>query len=153
MITKQKSSLSIPFIVTGIILVLIATGVTIPVKAEGATPPPESGCISCHENLYYLHDTGKWFCLCAEQMTCTCCHGGDPQSLNEDTAHTGMVLYPTRNEAGTCQQCHPQDYDARVEHFSKIAGVSSFHPPVPTSSPPAGISAGIQSATPVPARS
>jgi len=20
-------------------------------------------CINCHEDLYYLHDTGNWFCL------------------------------------------------------------------------------------------
>jgi hypothetical protein len=97
------------------------------VFADEATPEKDDGCIACHESLYYLHDTGKYFCLCAKQMSCTCCHGGNPQSLDEEEAHTGMVLYPTSQEAITCQQCHRDDYQTRVETFSEVAGIHEFH--------------------------
>jgi hypothetical protein len=104
-----------------------------PARAQEATPPADSGCITCHENLYYLHDTGNSFCLCAEQMSCTCCHGGNPQALKEDEAHAGMVLYPASDNASTCQKCHPADYQSRVEKFASVAGISAIHPPSPTS--------------------
>ncbi len=59
-------------------------------------------------------------------MKCTYCHGGNPEVLVEE-AHQGMVLYPTRNDAAACQQCHPDDYKSRAERFSEIAGVSQIH--------------------------
>lgn len=96
--------------------------------AEEPVPPKDDGCISCHESLYYLYDTGKDFCLCVEKMTCTCCHGGNPQSLVEEEAHEGMVLYPITRDASQCQQCHQVDYQERVERFTLVAGVNDFHP-------------------------
>ena len=60
-------------------------------------------------------------------MKCTYCHGGNPDVLVEEEAHQGMVLYPTRNDAAACQQCHPDDYKSRAERFSEIAGVSQIH--------------------------
>ncbi len=125
-------SISGPVLLVGVVLLALATLFANPVQAQEGTPPPDSGCTTCHENLYYLYDTGKWFCQCNTQMTCTCCHGGNAEALAAEEAHLGMVLYPTRNDATTCQQCHPDDYEARVERFAEIAGVSQVHPPPPT---------------------
>jgi hypothetical protein len=44
-----------------------------------------------------------------------------------------MVLYPTHNDATTCQQCHPEDYEARAKRFMEITGVGQIHPVPPTS--------------------
>jgi hypothetical protein len=126
-----------PVILVGVVLLALATFLANPVQAQDGTPPPDSGCTTCHENLYYLYDTGKWFCQCNTQMTCTCCHGGNAEALTEEEAHLGMVLYPTHNDATACQQCHPDDYEARVERFAEIAGVSQIHPMPPTSLPEA----------------
>jgi hypothetical protein len=65
-------------------------------------------------------------------MTCTCCHGGNPDVYSEDEAHAGMNIYPTRNDASACQDCHPDDYVSRIEKFASLAGISPVHPPVPT---------------------
>jgi hypothetical protein len=43
-----------------------------------------------------------------------------------------MVAFPINEQATTCQNCHPQDYSARAEKFASVAGVSAFHPEVPT---------------------
>ncbi len=138
----------------GILLLVLGAFFADPAQAQEETPPPDSGCLTCHDNLYYLYDTGKWFCLCGTEMTCTCCHGGNPDALMGEDAHLGMVLYPTRNDAKPCQQCHPDDYEARVERFSEIAGVSPIHslPPTPTIPEPtsvgdgtAGLASGAQS--------
>lgn len=105
------------------------------VHAQEGTPPPDSGCIACHENLYFLHDTGKSFCLCAKKMSCTCCHGGNPESLVEDEAHLDMVVNPVIEEGATCQKCHAADTQAHIEKFATVAGVSPFHPTPGSSTP------------------
>lgn len=124
----------------GLIFILLAWGafVNVPAaRAQSSTPPVDEACRACHENLYLLHDTGKSFCLCAQKMTCTCCHGGNPQALNEEEAHQGMVLNPVHGDATPCQKCHPDDSDTRVEKFAAVAGIHSFHPVTPMPSPTA----------------
>lgn len=140
MFTKKYEFRGLLSLLIGIILIMTGMLSIAPVQAQEPTPSPDDGCISCHENLYYLHDTGKWLCQCTRQMTCTCCHGGNPDVFTEDEAHAGMVLYPTRNDASACQKCHQEDYETRVERFANIAGISPVHPPIPTLTPVANIS-------------
>jgi hypothetical protein len=119
----------------GVILLVLAGIVALGVpaaQAQSATPPVDEACRACHESLYLLHDTGKSFCLCAQKMTCTCCHGGDPAALTEAEAHEGMTLSPIHGDATPCQQCHAADAQARADEFAAVAGVRSFHPPAPT---------------------
>jgi hypothetical protein len=99
-----------------------------------ATPPPPEGCVGCHENLYQLHDTGKWFCLCAQEMSCSCCHGGDPQATTAEAAHAGMVAIPLDEQPTTCVGCHSEDSDQRIAAFVARAGVRQFHPTVAANS-------------------
>ena len=116
----------------GMIFVIPLFVFNTPVQAEATLPPSGEGCKSCHENLYYLHDTGNWLCQCSQQMTCTCCHNGNPDVYSEDEAHAGLNLYPTRNDAAACQNCHQDDYATRIESFAIKAGISPVHLPIPT---------------------
>jgi hypothetical protein len=82
-------------------------------------------CINCHEDLYFLHDTGKWFCLREAPMACVDCHDGDPTAVTKDKAHTNRAAYPVINENITkCQECHPEKSSERVQIFKEVAGIS-----------------------------
>jgi len=107
------------------ILTLLATW-TVPAHAQLHTSQAEPKCISCHENLYFLHDTGKWFCLNEEtSMTCTGCHGGDPAAITKEAAHANRAAYPIINEnVSKCSECHPEQSSERVEIFAREAGIS-----------------------------
>jgi hypothetical protein len=82
-------------------------------------------CIRCHEDLYFLHDTGKWFCLKEAPMACVDCHGGNPNAITKDTAHADRAAHPIINEnIAKCQECHPAASIERVQIFRDVAGVS-----------------------------
>ncbi len=128
------------WIVLGIVLFSLAGLLLLPAalaQAQEPTPTPENdaNCVSCHEHQYYLYDSGKWFCLCEAPMHCVYCHGGRIDSYNEDVAHEGLVLYPTRNHAERCQTCHTEDYMSRVVTFETVAGVSNTPIPIITATP------------------
>jgi hypothetical protein len=99
---------------------------TVPVHAQFHTSQAEPKCISCHEDLYFLHDTGKWFCLNKETyMTCTGCHGGDPSAITKEAAHINRAAHPIINEnTSKCSECHPEQSSERVEIFAREAGIS-----------------------------
>lgn len=94
--------------------------------ADEPTPAPNHGtCINCHENLYFLHDTGKWFCLKDAPMTCVDCHGGDPTATTQEKAHANRAAHPVINEnILKCQECHPDKSVERVQLFREVAGIS-----------------------------
>jgi len=138
------------------LLILAGMGVllftwAIPVRAQEATPENDANCVACHEHQYYVYDSGKWFCLCDAPMHCVYCHGGRTDSMVEEVAHEGLVLYPTRDHAARCQTCHTEDYMARAVTFASVAGVSSTPRAVLTATP-AEVAAALvegQTATPV----
>ena len=110
------------------------------VFAQEEMPPKDTSCIGCHEDQYYLYDSGKWYCLCKSPVRCTECHGGRTDIVVEDLAHEGLITNPLVDNAVVCQDCHPKDYQARVEKFASIAGVSSTPRPYATSAPSALVS-------------
>jgi hypothetical protein len=96
-----------------------------PATSQAQANAEEPGCIRCHEDLYYLHDTGKWFCISKSPMQCIGCHGGDPTATTKEAAHQNRTAHPVINGATTtCQQCHIADCNARVAEFDAIAGIS-----------------------------
>jgi hypothetical protein len=102
------------------------------------TPPPEAAdasCVSCHESLYMLHDTGKWYCLCGIAASCLDCHGGVADAVTEEAAHRGMIASPAHHEAARCQGCHPDDYQQRLEKFAALGGVNAAPPQPPAYQP------------------
>jgi len=96
------------------------------VYAQASTPVTENGsCASCHEDLYFLHDTGNWFCIRESPMPCVDCHGGDPSIFKQEDAHANREPHPIINEdISKCQECHPAECDERVVKFDSVAGIS-----------------------------
>lgn len=107
---------------------------TIPVRAQEPQPTAESdaNCVSCHIHEYYVYDSGKWYCLCEAPMHCVYCHSGRTDSYVKEVAHEGLVLYPTRDHAVRCQNCHVEDYMSRVVTFETVAGISQTPLPLVT---------------------
>jgi hypothetical protein len=117
----------------GIALFLMPGSELSTVFAQEVTPIADHGtCINCHENLYYLHDTGNWFCIRESPMRCVDCHGGDPSSLKQEEAHASRIAHPVIDEdVSKCQECHPAECDERVRKFDQVAGISDVLVAVP----------------------
>lgn len=112
---------------TGVLIVLASLAMPAVAYADGPIPTPNNGtCITCHDDLYYLHDTGNRFCLNESPMACVDSHGGNPNTLNKVLAHTQRATHPIINDDVTmCQQCHPEKCFDRVEFFDQAASISN----------------------------
>lgn len=119
---------------------LLSPGGTGQALAQEEIPPEDSTCINCHEDQYYLYDKGKWYCLYETKVGCTECHRGRPGTMIKESAHTGLIANPLAHDAAVCQNCHPDDYRARVQTFASIAGISPTPRPYATSTPAALVS-------------
>lgn len=95
---------------------------------EPALPASPAGtCLSCHENLYIMHDTGKYFCLHESPMNCVDCHGGDPTATTMELAHYDREDHPViEHEITICQDCHPMDCEKHITRFDQVAGISNI---------------------------
>lgn len=106
---------------------LLFAGLSAPkiVHADDPLPTPDHGnCITCHENLYFLHDTGNWYCLKESPMSCVNCHGGDSLAMTQELAHADRAAHPVINEdISKCQQCHPEECSERLGIFDRTAGI------------------------------
>jgi hypothetical protein len=98
-------------------------------------------CIKCHEDLYFLHDTGNWYCIKESPMTCTECHGGNASAITSEEAHTGRAAHPViNNDITKCQECHAEECDERMDIFNQVAGINAVlvavpYTPVPRAEP------------------
>ena len=119
------------------LLVWMGAAVTAPAYAQSTDPGKDESCLDCHENLYLLHDSGKWYCMCESQARCTDCHGGVVGTVDVDVAHQGIIARPVQDDAAICKSCHPQDYQLHVDKFAAIGGIRPSPCPQPTYSPPA----------------
>ncbi len=90
--------------------------------AQTTDEPVSNSCLTCHEDLYYLHDTGKWYCITEHKDRCINCHEGDLTTLNKEESHRGLIAHPQRNNGEKCLECHPQDFQARLTKFDSIGG-------------------------------
>ena len=125
----SRKWITIWIILIGLALLLIPSAA---VRAQEPTLENDENCVACHTHEYYLYDSGKYFCLCEAPMHCIYCHGGRTDSMVAEVAHEGLVLYPTRNQAERCQECHPADYMDRVVTFDTVAGISPTPQPIIT---------------------
>jgi hypothetical protein len=103
------------------------------VQAQSSTLLTDHGtCIKCHEDLYFLHDTGNWFCIRESPMRCVDCHGGNPSAFKKEDAHANRKAHPIINEdVSKCQECHPAECAERVAKFDRIASISEVLVAVP----------------------
>ena len=98
---------------------------TIAYANEHAPTPRQENCINCHEDLYFLHDTGNWYCLKESPMSCVDCHGGDLLATTQEQAHIKRTAHPVLNDdISKCQECHPEECTERVKLFDRTAGIS-----------------------------
>jgi hypothetical protein len=117
------SAVGIAIVMTVLIFLPASAAAPQALPGDSTTEP---ACNACHDNLYYLYDNGKAYCVGAARTRCVDCHGGDPAALDKAAAHAGMAAHPvTDGDISSCQNCHPQDYDARIQTFGDIAGYST----------------------------
>jgi hypothetical protein len=128
MCAKDRSRLNFFTILAGTFIVLAALATPGVAFADQPAPTPDNGtCINCHEDLYYLHDTGKYFCLNESPMSCVDCHGGNPKAITQEEAHTLRTAYPViDDDISKCQECHPDQCSERMAKFDRVAGFSDI---------------------------
>jgi hypothetical protein len=106
-------------LLTGIIL-LWPSG-----EAKAQCGSQASSCKNCHEvqakDPVNADGTG-WHQSHAFGDFCYICHAGNNQSMDEATAHTGMVA-PLSDVKAACQSCHPGDLMERAQVYATALGV------------------------------
>lgn len=111
-----------------VFVVILILSIAMSSSAYAQLHSPQTGdnnCINCHADLYFLHDTGKWFCIRESPMQCVDCHGGDPYAITQEAAHANRKAHPVINDdVSKCQECHPEECDERVSKFDQQAGIS-----------------------------
>ena len=124
---KKTFVYSLSVTVFGVAALLFSLLAVSPVYAQPLGQEENNGtCISCHENLYFLHDKGKYFCIRESPMRCVDCHGGDPSATTQESAHFNRSAHPVVNEdISRCQECHV-DAEECCECLSKFEQVAGF---------------------------
>lgn len=125
MLTKQSHWI----IGLGVVFAALALwALSLPMEAHAMQSVSASGdnsCLSCHEDLYLLHDTGCWYCMSEPHRDrCTDCHEGTPSAFKEDEAHLGMLIHPQENDGAKCLECHEAG-DAQV-HLATFESYQEF---------------------------
>jgi nitrate/TMAO reductase-like tetraheme cytochrome c subunit len=113
------------------IVAFAALSMTEQASAAPTTTNSTNSCLSCHEDLYYLHDTGCWYCMAdAHRDRCTDCHEGNAASFKVEESHVGMLRHPQENNGAKCRQCHAEDVDARLDTFDSKVGFEKVIEPI-----------------------
>jgi len=130
---SHKTSSTLFTLLTLVCIVIITLSLNTPAQAQSIpTKGSEDKCMNCHEDLYFLHDTGNWFCIRESPMRCVDCHGGDPKAVTQETAHPNRTAHPVSNEdVSKCKECHPEECNERVEFFDQTAGISQVRVAAP----------------------
>jgi hypothetical protein len=105
--------------------VLLAAALPLPrnVSAAPAADSLSNSCLTCHEDLYYLHDSGCWYCMTdAHKDRCTDCHEGNPTAFKEEAAHFGYLPHPQEDDGAKCKQCHEADSQEWIDTFASESG-------------------------------
>jgi hypothetical protein len=124
MLTKiNRWTLALTAVLFGITLMMLCKpGYAAAMQTETVDSTSISSCFSCHENLYYLYDMGKSYCITVHKDRCVNCHAGNPAAISKDETHLGLIAYPQKNDGAICQQCHLQDADIRLATFASLGG-------------------------------
>jgi len=126
-----------------VLLAVLASGAPPPVSAEQTDAPPEESCVRCHSSPDFLVTERKLYNYYRdweasihrqEDVTCSDCHGGNPDASDQKEAHAGALgesqagsAVNFSNVPGTCGACHGDVEDAyrtsaHFEHLSKKEG-------------------------------
>lgn len=112
------------FVLTMSLLVVLAVILSLPVQASAQTTgTPDNTCLVCHEDLYFLHDSGKLCCITTHADHCVGCHEGNPTSMKKEESHLGLLLHPQENAGAKCLECHEsEDVPTRMTKFETDGG-------------------------------
>ena len=123
--TKYKYRI---FIFSGLAILLAAVVLLLypTADAQAQCGSQASSCKNCHEvqgqDPVNSDGTG-WHQSHAFGDFCYICHAGNNQSMDEATAHTGMVA-PLSDINAACQSCHPNDLQERAQVYASALGVT-----------------------------
>lgn len=136
---KKTYTFNISVILLAFALLLLLFVMATPVQARSFTQDVDNGtCTSCHEDLYFLHDTGNWFCIRESPMPCVACHGGDPTATTQESAHYDRSAHPIVNgDISRCQECHADEDECCecVSKFDQVAGLKEVKLSAPVAAP------------------
>ncbi|NWG08027.1 MAG: hypothetical protein HXY35_15225 [Chloroflexi bacterium] len=124
------------WIFTGLAFLFIVAFATLNLTERASAAPmmknsADNSCLSCHEELYYLHDTGCWYCMVdAHRDRCIDCHEGDSAAFKAEESHIGMLEHPQENDGAKCRECHAEDVNARLATFDSKGGFEQVIKPV-----------------------
>ncbi len=113
------------FALTATLFVVLVATLSLPgqVSAKQEADSTPNSCLTCHEDLYYLHDTGKLYCLTDHADRCVNCHEGNADVMKKEEAHVGLIAHPQENNGAKCQECHaPQEAQTRLLKFASQGG-------------------------------
>lgn len=85
-----------------------------------------SSCKNCHETQGedpVNNDGTTWHTQHTQIDACVSCHAGNPQSIDKNQSHTGMVAWESDVKAG-CAMCHPDDYMTLAQEYATTLGVT-----------------------------
>jgi hypothetical protein len=141
------------FALTATLFVMLFATLSVPLQvfaAQVAEATPNS-CLTCHEDLYYLHDMGKYYCITEHKDRCVSCHEGNTAAMKKEESHAGLIAHPQGDNGAKCQECHaPQVAQTRLVKFASVGGfdtviqanvytpsseVSSGFPDIPEANP------------------
>jgi len=121
---KKRLSEHAPFILVLLIAVPILLLIFVQ-TVDAQCGASASSCKNCHEvNAEYpVNTSGDWHISHSFGDFCVFCHAGNVQSNDQDAAHEGMI-YPLEDPQGSCQSCHPSDYQEQAEVYARVLGVT-----------------------------
>ncbi|MCL4393964.1 MAG: cytochrome c family protein [Chloroflexi bacterium] len=122
-------------------LALIAA-LTWPRPAAAQCGSSASSCKSCHETQAKdpVSTKGAWHSQHAFGDFCEFCHAGNVKAKDEASAHAGLID-PLADVKGSCQSCHPNDYEARAQTYASALGKTIGAATAPSGAAPAGAGA------------
>lgn len=83
----------------------------------------DNSCLTCHEDLYYLHDSGSHCCVTEHKDRCVDCHEGNKTALRQEESHHGLLAHPQENGGAKCLECHtPEVTESRLAEMASTVG-------------------------------
>jgi hypothetical protein len=112
------------FALLSTLFVLLFAALSVPnnVSAAPFSDVPSNSCLTCHEDLYYLHDSGKYYCITEHKDRCVNCHEGNASVMKKEESHLGLIAHPQENGGAKCQECHVDNAQARIDTFASANG-------------------------------
>ena len=121
MLTKNNRWI-FAFAAASLVALFVILSLPVPVSAAQGTDSKPNSCLTCHEDLYYLQDLGKYYCITEHKDRCVNCHEGNAAVMNKAEAHLDLIAYPQKDNGAKCRECHEQDSEARLAKLASSGG-------------------------------